>query len=303
MKNQMTIDRIANSIIQRRKKYENFILVEGSQDRLFLLKFKNDTTQVEITFGWEKLLDIIAALKKRGFAKAIGLIDKDLRDIIPEEIICEDNVIITEEHDLNIMCIEKSFDIIFENYCSQEKVEQFKIIRDTACLKTYTYDLAKPLSFLKILNKREKLNLSFKSNESKKNKLDYTKFIDKNKYEIISFDKLVETVTNFSRNKTDEKILKNEVIVEMLKSIIAKENFEQPKLNSGHDFGEIITLGLRKALGTTEIDSDTFLKEAILTYDSSEFSKTSLFKHIKALEVRQSTVYLKSSLPPTAILN
>lgn len=289
----MTVDRIANSIIQRRKKHENFILVEGSHDRLFLLKFKNDTTQIELTFGWEKLIDIMSVLKQRGFEKAIGIIDKDLREVIPENHTYDKNIIITDEHDINILCIEKSFDVIFENYCSEDKVERFKSEKNISCLKTYTYDLAKPLSFLKILNKREKLNLSFKSNDSKKNKLDYSKFIDKNKYELISFDKLIETITNFSRNKTENKILNNDEILSKLKSIIKDENYDNSKINSGHDFGEIISLGFKKVLGTIELDSETFLKENILNYDINNFTQTLIFKHIKDCENRQQTTYLK----------
>ena len=132
MRNDMTVDRIANSIIQRRKKHENFILVEGSHDRLFLLKFKNDTTQIELTFGWEKLIDIMSVLKQRGFEKAIGIIDKDLREFIPENHTYDENIIITDEHDINILCIEKSFDVIFQSYCSEDKVERFKSEKNIA---------------------------------------------------------------------------------------------------------------------------------------------------------------------------
>lgn len=290
----ITADRIANSIIQRKKQYENFILVEGTHDRLFLLKFKNADTQVEITFGWEKLIDVLTILKARGYNKTIGIIDQDLREIIPEESISNDDIIITDHHDINIVCLEESFNTIFQSYCSEEKVKTFKAEKNVPCIKEYTYNLVKPLSFLKILNKRESLNLTFKSNDAKKNKLDYSKFIDKNKYELISLDKLVETITNFSRNKTQQKIIADNIILEKLNIILNNENYENAKLSSGHDFGEIVCVGLKKTLGTKEIDSEIFLKENILSYDSTAFVNTLIYKKIKTREAVQGTQYLKS---------
>ena len=289
----ITVDRIANSIMQRRKKYENFILVEGSHDYLLILKFKNEGTQVEITFGWEKLVEIIANLKSKGFEKAIGIIDRDLRDLVPENTEFVDEIILTDEHDINIMSLEKSFEIVFKSYCSPEKVENFKQEKKNNCIKSYTHNIVRPLSYLKILNKRENLNLVFKTNNSKKNRFDYSKFIDKEKYELISLEKLVETITNFSRGKTDKQIIDNHSILKKLTSIMQSETHENTKLNSGHDFGEFISICLKKRLGTFEVDGETFLKETILAYDSSDFKLTSIFKNIKKLEVAHQTAYLR----------
>lgn len=293
MKNAISLDRIANSIIQRRRKYDNFILVEGSHDRLFFLKFSNDNSQIEITFGWEKLIQIISILKQRGFDKVIGIIDKDLREIIPENMKFDDNVILTDEHDINMLCVEKSFNTIFQSYQSEDKVEKLKTEKNISCLKDYTHQIIKPLSLLKVINKRENLNLSFKANDRIKKNIDYSKFIDKDKYELISLDKLVETVTNYSRNRTTEKIISNESILSKLNEIIQNENFQDSKLNCGHDFGEVVCLGLKKALGTKDVDSETFLKENLLNYETGDFISTNIFKSIKKIEVIQKTKYLK----------
>lgn len=292
MKESLTADRIANAIIQRRKKYENFLLVEGTHDRLFFLKFKSDSTQVEISFGWEKLIEIINKLKERGFNKVIGVIDKDLREMIPEEFQIPENIHTTDYHDINISCLEESFSVVFESINSDDKTESFKSAGNVECIKSYTYSLVRPLSYLRILNKRNKLNLTFKSNDSKKNRFDYAKFIDKDKYEFVSLEKLIETVTNFSRNKTDSKILPNNEILELLKQLIDEENFDDRLLNNGHDFGEIICIGLRRVLGSKDIESDTFLRECILAYDSSRFIETKLFATIKTNEITQETTYL-----------
>ncbi|WP_194976376.1 hypothetical protein [Aquiflexum lacus] len=293
MREAITLDRIANSIIQRRKKFDNFILVEGSHDRLFFLKFKNNNSQIEITFGWEKLIAIIKLLKDRNFDKVIGIIDKDLRDIIPENSNLDDEVILTDDHDINVLCLEQSFNTIFNSYCSLDKVEKFKDEKKTECLKEYTHNLLKPLSYLKILNKREGLHLCFKANDQHKKNIDYSKFIDKNKYELIALEKLVETITNYSRGRTKEKLIANEIILNKLKIIIKNEDYENSKLNCGHDFGEVICLGLKKVLGTKEVESEAFLKENILAYEWNNFITTDLYKKIRVLENKCKTNYLR----------
>lgn len=293
MINSITADRIANSILQKRKKYNNFILVEGSHDRLFLLKFRHEDTQIEITFGWEKLIKVIEILRDKGFENIIGIVDLDFREFIPDKVIEDDEIILTDAHDIDILCLEKSFPTIFNNYCSEDKIENFKNSNNCECIKQYTYEILKPLSYLKLLNKREGLNLAFKSNGSKKNNFDYTKFIDKNKYTLINNVKLIETVTNFSRSKTENKILRNEEILKKLESLLASEVFAEEKITNGHDFGEAITIGIKKALGSKELDSETFLKECILSYDSTEFLKTNLYKKIYNIQIKKKTKFLK----------
>ncbi|MNH34687.1 hypothetical protein D3C79_952990 [compost metagenome] len=81
-----------------------------------------------------------------------------------------------------------------------------------------------------------------------------------------------------------------------MNDIINKEVYDDTKLNCGHDFGEVICLGLKKALGTIEIDSELFLRENILNYESNDFVKTKLFEDITNIETKQKTKYFKLSL-------
>ena len=284
MKEYITPDRIANSILQRRTQFNNFIIVEGIHDRLFFLKFKSEKTCVEISFGWEKLLQVIEGLQKRGYSEMIGIMDKDLRNIIPEKMDFDEKVILTDDHDLNITTLEQTFQIIFENYNSGEKTEKFLSDIGKSSVKNHIYELVLPIAYLKILNKREKLHLTFKSNDSKKNNFDYTKFIDKNSFRLTSLEKLVETVINFSHSKTKEKIRPQHEIVAKLKKIITDEKYNFNDVCAGHDFGEVISIGLKKALGSVEVNSETFLKENILAYEAVDFTQTQLYRSIKNKE-------------------
>lgn len=243
MRDSITLDRIANSILQRSKKYDNFILVEGSDDRLFFLKFKTETSQIEITFGWEKLLDLLKLLEDRGFDKVIGILDKDHRDLIPLGIALDKKIVETDCHDINILTIDKSFETIFKSYCSDSKYDLFLKAKKITCLKSYTFSITENLSYLRLLNSRENLHLTFKTNEGKKNRLDYSKFVNKDNYEFISVEKMIETITNFSRSKTKQTIPTDDFIYKKLIDLKNKENFDHVIFNNGHDFSEIICLG------------------------------------------------------------
>lgn len=293
MKDSITLDRIANSILQRSKKYENFILVEGSHDRLFFLKFKTPGSQIEITFGWEKLKALLTLLKDRGYHKVIGVLDKDHRDLIPLGIALENEIVETDCHDINILTIDKSFETIFNSYCSEVKYESFLKARKITCLKSYTFSIAENLSYLRLLNSRENLHLTFKTNDGQKNRLDYSKFINKDKYEFISVEKMIETITNFSRSKTKETISADDVIYKKLIDLKNKESFNYVIFNNGHDFSEIICLGLKKALGSRDVEPELFLKDNILSYESSDFVKTKMYFEIKKLEKTKKTQFLK----------
>lgn len=294
MRESITLDRVANSILQRSKKYENFILVEGSNDRIFFLKFKNANSQIEITFGWEKLIELLKLLKARGFKNVIGVIDKDHRSIIPLEVDLDEELIETDFHDINILTINESFEPIFNVYCSEDKYNKFLEDKKIKCLKTYTFNIAENLSYLRLLNKRENLHLSFKTNDGKKNRLDYSKFVNKDKYEFISLEKMIETITNFSRSKTTHSLLSNEKIYDLLIKLKSKESFDYLLFCNGHDFSELICLSLKKVLGSREVEPESFLKDCILNFDIFNFEKTEMYSKIKELEKIKKTQFLKT---------
>ncbi|MEI7486764.1 MAG: hypothetical protein WCJ72_05045 [Chryseobacterium sp.] len=87
--------------------------------------------------------------------------------------------------------------------------------------------------------------------------------------------------------------LSNDEIIQKLETIIKTEDFDSNLLNNGHDFGEIICLGLKKVLGSHDIDSEDFLKECILNYESKDFVSTLMYSDIKNLEKKKKSEFLK----------
>lgn len=297
MRESISHNRIANAILIKRNKIKKIILVEGSNDMLFFSKFKESDCFLELAFGWENVIMTINELLNQNFQACIGIIDSDLKPIIPEDIIIPSNVFCTDCHDINIETIEYSFNVIYNHHCSSEKSLSFKSQKNIEDIKSYTYELSKPLSFLRILSKRNKYNLCFKSKNDDSNSLDYSKFINKDKYEFISLEKLVETVINFSINRTTNKIPDKKIIIDELINLLKTEgnDYEFKHLTNGHDFGEIMALGLKKSLGSNQhIKADIFLKECILNYEYAEFKKTNLYNNIVIFEDKNNIKYLKN---------
>ncbi|RNA63222.1 hypothetical protein D1631_15440 [Chryseobacterium nematophagum] len=297
MRNAITPNRVANSILIKRKSMNKVIIVEGTHDLLFFSKFKHSESQIEIAFGWENVINVVNSLLKEGYDNCIGIIDTDLKPIIPESYIIPANVFTTDCHDINIETIEYSFDIIYNHYCSKEKDKKFKEDNQLNDIKTYIYSLALPISFLRILSKRNSYNLRFKCKDEEGNSLDFTKFIDKDKFKFINIEKLVEAVMNYSRNKIKTDIPTKDIIVAELNQLIEQENdtYDRNKITNGHDFGEIILVGLKRKLGNNQhIKSDDFLKDCILNYEFVEFQKTKLFQQIKRFEATNTIEYLKN---------
>ena len=297
MRNAITANRVANSILIKRKSINKVIIVEGTHDLLFFSKFKHSESQIEIAFGWENVINVINSLLEEGYENCIGIIDTDLKPIIPESYVIPDNVFTTDCHDINIETIEYSFDIIYNHYCSTEKDKKFKEDNQLSDMKRYIYSLALPISCLRILSKRHTYNLCFKCKDEEGSSLDFTKFIDKDKFKFINIEKLVETVVNYSRNRIKNEIPTKDIIVTELNKLIEEESetYDKKHITNGHDFGEIILIGLKKKLGNNQhIKSDDFLKDCILTYEFVEFQKTKLFQQIKEFEVINNIEYLKN---------
>ncbi|SDF09621.1 hypothetical protein [Epilithonimonas hungarica] len=293
----ITSNRISNAILIKKKKIKKLILVEGSHDKLFFLKFKDENCSVELAYGWKNVIQVLDDLKAKHFENCIGVIDADLKKVIPEEFEMPDNIFMTDLHDINIETIEHSFNVIYKSHCSEDKNDVFTSYKKITDLKNYIYELSKPLSFLRILSKRKNYHLSFKSKDETSNNIDYSKFINKEKFEFTSLKNLVETVINFSRSKTKNALPQNEILLKELADLLENERnkYEVTKITNGHDFGEIITLGLKKCLGSNQhIKADNILRDCILNYEYSEFKKTNLYLSIRDTELKYGVAFLKN---------
>jgi hypothetical protein len=180
MREQITPDRIANSIRLLRSDHEGvFLIVESPSDKLIYERLVNkQEVRITIASGKNNAIKALSILEKENFCRVVAVIDADFSRI-EQQIPDINNLFLTDEHDLEMMLIKSAaFDKLLKERGSEEKIASFpKDIRETL-LK-----LGQEIGKLRLLSLRNKLDLKFEG-------LNFSKFIDKEKLSI-NIDELI----------------------------------------------------------------------------------------------------------------
>jgi 5S rRNA maturation endonuclease (ribonuclease M5) len=265
MREQITPDRIANSIRLLRSNHEGvFLIVEGHSDKLIYERLVNKQEgRVTIASGKNNAIKALSILEKENFRRVVAVIDADFSRI-EQQIPDSNNLFLTDEHDLEMMLIKSAaFDKLLKERGSEEKIAAFpKDIRETL-LK-----LGQEIGKLRLLSLRNKLDLKFEG-------LKFGKFIDKEKLSI-NIDELIRSIKNHSHKLSlDEQQIKQDL------SVISDENHDPWQLCCGHDFISILAIALWKVLGTwnaTDVKKEDLERDLRLAYELSYFYQTQIYQ-------------------------
>ena len=265
MREQITPDRIANSIRLLRSNHEGvFLIVEGHSDKLIYERLVNkQEVRVTIASGKNNAIKALSILEKENFRRVVAVIDADFSRI-EQQIPDSNNLFLTDEHDLEMMLIKSAaFDKLLKERGSEEKIAAFpKDIRETL-LK-----LGQEIGKLRLLSLRNKLDLKFEG-------LKFGKFIDKEKLSI-NIDELIRSIKNHSHKLSlDEQQIKQDL------SVISDENHDPWQLCCGHDFIDILAIALCKVLGTwnaNDVKTEVLERELRLAYELSYFYQTQIYQ-------------------------
>lgn len=264
MREQITPDRIANSIRLLRSDHEGvFLIVEGHSDKLIYERLVNkQEVRITIASGKNNAIKALSILEKENFCRVFAVIDADFSRI-EQQIPDSNNLFLTDEHDLEMMLIKSAaFDKLLKERGSEEKIAAFsKDIRETL-LK-----LGQQIGKLRLLSLRNELNLKFEG-------LKFGKFIDKEKLSI-NIDELIRSIKNHSQKLSlDEQQIKQDL------SVISDENHDPWQLCCGHDFISILAIALWKVLGTwnaNDLKKEDLERELRLAYELSYFYQTKIY--------------------------
>lgn len=265
MREQITPDRIANSIRLLRSDHEGvFLIVEGHSDKLIYERLVNkQEVRITIASGKNNAIKALSILEKENFCRVFAVIDADFSRI-EQQIPDSNNLFLTDEHDLEMMLIKSAaFDKLLKERGSEEKIAAFsKGIRETL-LK-----LGQEIGKLRLLSLRNELDLKFEG-------LKFGKFIDKKNLSI-DIDKLIISIKNHSQKLSlDEQQIKQDL------SVISDENHDPWQLCCGHDFISILAIALCKVLGTwnaNDVKKEDWERELRLAYELSYFYQTQIYQ-------------------------
>ena len=275
MRDLLSVDRVANQIRLRRSIYSGtFLLVEGGSDKTFYERFVNKLAcELVIVSGKPssklRVITVLEILEKSSFQGMLAIVDADF-DRLENLVYSSPNLLRTDTHDLETMLIKSpAFNKVVAEFGSEEKITQFNRDVRLALLET-----AMSVGYLLWISQCDRLNLTFDG-------ITFSKFVDEQTLQIDEL-KLIREV----KNKSQAFSLKDEDLQQRLVS--QKSNNHDPwQVCCGHDLVEILSLGLRKALGSNkaaDVESSSLERNLRLAYEEVYFRDTHLYLNIRTWE-------------------
>ncbi len=307
LQNSITENRIVSAIKQQKHK-GSLLFVEGQSDYDFWIKFKDISCKILITFGFPKLLEVIELLENENYEKKyVGIIDADFRHL-DNELPNSDAIFMTNEHDLEMMLINsQALNRVIDFYCKDyENQKNDFLIKQHTTIKELLIKLALPIAYFKKVKQEQSYSFKFKPSPIDKNEvnLEYTKFIDKVKMLFLGYDKLIDTIKNYtqkyiSKEKDKTKIsndlrIDNQLLIKQITEI-ENRNLATLQLCNGHDLVNILAVMLMKAIANYDskaISSQEIESKLVAYYDSSDLQKTNLYHSLKQWETTHNSYKL-----------
>jgi hypothetical protein len=271
----ITVDRVANQIRLRRSTYSGaFLLVEGSLDKTFYERFVDKLAcALVITSGKpsskQRAIEILEILENSNFQGVLAIVDADF-DRLQNAPYTNHNLLRTDTHDLETMLIQSpALEKVVAEFGSEEKIANFN--QD---IREVLFSVGVPLGYLRYISQSDELNFTFEG-------ITFSKFINEKTWQLDEI-KLIQEV----KNKSQAFNLKDEEIQQRL--IREKSNnYDYWQICCGHDLVEILSIGLRKVIGsnnTTDVEVNRLERNLRLAYEAVYFSKTQMYSEIRLWE-------------------
>ncbi|MEH2113837.1 DUF4435 domain-containing protein [Nostoc sp.] len=275
MRDFLTVDRVANQIRLRRSTYTGtFLLVEGSSDKTFYQRFVDQLVcELVETSGKpsskQRAIDILKILEQSNFQGVLAIVDADF-DRLETLLYTSPNLLRTDSHDLETMLINSpAFNKVLAEFGSEEKIAQFN-----PNIRLVLLENGMSVGYLLWISKCEGLNLTFDG-------IKFSKFIDEQTLQIDEL-KLIQEV----KNKSQAYSLRDEDLQKQLKSQ-KSNNYDPWQICCGHDLVEVLSIGLRKVLGSNkaaDVEPNSLERSLRLAYEEIYFRHTQLYLDIRTWE-------------------
>jgi Protein of unknown function (DUF4435) len=275
MREHLSVDRDANAIRLRRSTFSGtFLLVEGSSDRVFYERLVEKTACTLISLSGKpssklRIIAVLSILESSGFQGVLAIVDADF-DHLEVPWHSTPNLLRTDTHDLETMLLQSSaLDKVLAEFSSEEKVARFG--RD---VRAALLEAGMPIGYLLWISQLDALNLTFDG-------LVFSRFIDEKTLQIDEA-KLIQEV----KNKSQAFSLKNEDLQQRLTN--QRNDSNDPwQVCCGHHLVEILSLGLRRAIGsakTSDVEPNSLERNLRLAYEDTYFCNTQIYLSVRLWE-------------------
>jgi 5S rRNA maturation endonuclease (ribonuclease M5) len=264
----------ANLIRQLRQSDNSLIvIVEGSGDQVLFKKFIRKDCKISIAGGKEYALEVIDTLENENYKSIIAILDKDFQEI-ENELLKKHNVFYTDTHDLETMLLASgALEGVLNEYPPKKIIDSNEIDMTTKVRKNIL-ECAKEIGSIRLISKRENLNLDFKKKkDDKKESLPFKKFISTERKSLnIDVDELIRVI----KEKSKKYDIDTHALREKMKSIY-DESIDLWQLCCGHDMINILSIGLSGSGITQDVTAEKIERYLRLAYETRDFQKTELF--------------------------
>jgi len=276
-------DRDANKIRLLRSTFPGtFLLVEGSSDKIFYQRFVDkDACQLVCVSGKPssklRIIAVLEILEESSFQGVLAIVDADF-----DRVACAQrnrletsphnnlNLLRTDSHDLETMLLNSpALDKVIAEFGSQEKIAKFN--RD---VRTALLEAGMSVGYLLWVSQGDGLNLTFDG-------ITFSKFVDEQTLQIDEL-KLIREV----KNKSQALSFKNEDLQQRLMNKKSNSH-DRWQVCCGHHLVEILSLGLRKAIGSNkaaDVEPHSLERNLRLAYEEVYFRKTGLYSDLRTWE-------------------
>ena len=254
---------IANEIRLKRSQHPgSFLVVEGRDDRLFCEQYTDERCNLVVAEGKESVLEVIRILDHAGFVGVLGMVDPDF-DLLEGADPHGPNVVACDAHDLEVALVcSPAFDRLLREFGSQKKIRALGVE-----VRKLVLSAAAPVGYLRWLSMRDDLRLKFQG-------LKLTSCLDRHSL-AMDTAALCRSVMHLSkRTELDETELNKSV-----EGLMRNARHDMCHVCCGDDVLNVLSIGLRKALGTNdsqEVGVKQLKRSLRLAFEDTDFRNSAL---------------------------
>lgn len=256
----------------------NYLFVEGVADERFWKRFVDkDSIHIQQLKGWQNVIECVKSFNAASMHNScIGVIDRDFENLFPNKNIIEDNIFLTDHHDIEMMMYTSpAWDFALKTIDKKNRISV-----SSQDILSSIFDITDRIGYLKLLSIKDELGLIFKKYD-KNHEIELPKYEKaiSNSGEYVGDDKLINYIYSFTNSNSQKSLPKIETIISAFNEL-CKENFPSEHLSNGHDITYVLVYILKRKyrLNESYITVDTIDIALTSAYSAEIFKQSELFR-------------------------
>lgn len=248
---------------------ETYILVEGESDKTFFKTLTSFSPNIRFrpVNGWEKVYGVICAAQQEKYMEILGVIDRDYHLLINDGITESEQLIFSDDNDIEMMIfLSSSFDKFLTVCATKTKMTSL-----TAKPRTLVLSTASSIGALRAISLLKKYCFHFEG-------LNLKEFIDKDTL-APNCTLLIEKVIQRTRSRGIQVSKSLEELVSEHQDFMKSNNTSL--LCNGHDVLDILGIAMCKMFASAtanQYNGDNLFDYLLVGYPSEEFQQSGLYK-------------------------